>query len=237
MVYKRRQGYRKKKFNKRKYKRGMRMTRARIGNVQQKVFYYSRLCLRPPLVSGVDGFDSLTSYSFKLSDIPAVNEFRSLYDFFKLNAVKLTFLPAVTQSVYTQSIQTEGTGGTDVTFVNNTNTMSQLRIFSVVDYNDSSVPTTINELREYRNCKVSRYTSGHKRFFRVRNRMVSNNNNIIQYGRGNPWVSSEAGAIDEEYYGLKVGVDTSGLNPSVTSSGAILLKVEAKYYFSCKSVK
>lgn len=198
----------------------------RLGNKNQKVFYYKRNCSLPPLVAGADGNDSFINYTFSLDDIASETDFTNLYDAYKIKAVKLRFLPYYTQSVLNSANPTFSTFSS----------VSNLRIYSAVDYNTASTPTSIDSIREYSNCKVTSYTRGHSRYFKPLPQLVASNNPFYQFPRAfAPWMNSTTSST--AYLSLRVGIDTSLFPAASIAPGDVLLRVEAVYYISCKSPK
>ena len=76
---------------------------------------------------------ALYAFNFSLSDLPNYTEFTSLYDMYKINAVKITFIPYQTVS-------------NSVATINNADNTA--RFFSAIDYNDGTAPITTDNLRE-----------------------------------------------------------------------------------------
>lgn len=194
-----------------------------IGNPRQKVYYYKRFANLPPVVAAVDGSDTLVGYNFNLTEVPGYTEFTALYDAYKICGLKLRFLPYYSQST--------DQGGNDpfAPFSSSNN----LRIFTCLDYNDSSAPVSINAIREYQNCKVTSYNKGHKRYFRPIVNLESTGNTTIQVFSGkNPWISTGTPAL--QHYALKLGIDTSLLVNTAITPGDVLLRVEATFYIGFK---
>ncbi|AUM61706.1 capsid [uncultured virus] len=201
-----RKRYTRNRTYRRKYRRPYRYSR----KTGQKVYLYKRHCDFGEInVSNLTGAQG--SYIFKLSQLPSVAEFTNLYDTYKINAVKLVFLPQQTQSVSIGSI-------------NNANAAA--RFFSVLDYNDNSVPLGPDELREYQSCKYTPILRPHKRYFkpRIQDRGSS-------YTPGRPWINCTS--PDQEYFGLKYAIEP--IDSSTTTS--MIYTVEAKFYLSFKQVK
>jgi len=129
---------------------------------------------------------------------------------YKINCIKVTFYPQVTQSVSSGS-------------VNNPNASS--RFFSVIDYNDGNAPTSIDELRQYQSCKVTPILRKHKRVI-FKPKILDTNGFSIS-----PWMSTASSSAN--YYGLKVAVEPMDSSSTLTMT----YTVEAKFYMSFKQVK
>lgn len=208
----------------RMYHRGL---RARMGVTKRPIYSFKRFCNLDSILAGADGVDVFKTYTFQLDDLPSFADFTGLYDAYKITGVKLTFYPYFgSGSVFTA--QGYGLGSAP----------TQLRIFSVIDVNGGIAPTTIDEMREYQNCKISQYTRGHKRFLRpkiLNLAEIEGNPTPIVQNIGNPWINTEAPTLP--YFSLIVGIDTSGVVGSQITQNDILLRCEATYYIKCKTVK
>lgn len=224
--FKKRRFVRKKRTFRRRYP--IRRTAA-LGNPKQMVYYFKRFCELPSIVAVADGADVLDSLTFTLVDLPAPTDFTNLFDWYKINYVVIKFLP------YFNMVNTAGSS----TVLATTSSVHNMRIFTCIDYNDDTAPSSINSIREYKNCKVTKYTSGHTRKFRPRPTVVSDDATPdIQYPtRGNPWISTDSTGDDCVHYGLKIGIDTSLLPAAQIALGDVLLRIECQYYISCKGAK
>lgn len=215
-----------KKFN-RKY----RIPRA-IGNPRQKVYYYNRNVNLRSCLALTDGTDYLDTFTFKLDDVSGYTDFTNLYDFYKIKAIKMRFIPQFTgtQALYYDT----GANLSAWKWPGSNVTPSCLRIFTCIDYNDATVPTNINSMRQYANCKYSIYTKGHKRYFKPQLNVVSEDGANIQYGNKSPWVSC-ADAATQEYFSIKVGIDTSLLPAATIALNDVLCRIECVYYMAFKA--
>lgn len=82
-------------------------------------------------------------YTFKATDLPNYSEYQALFDYYKINAVKLTFIPYFTDA----DIQAQGT----------TNPYAaQPRLYTIIDRNGIAGGTIANEDRmlEYANARL-----------------------------------------------------------------------------------
>lgn len=153
---------------------------------------------------------TFASYNFSLSDLPNSTEFTTLYDMYKINCVKIMFLPQMTQNISLGSVN---------------NAYASTRFFSVIDYNDGSAPTSIDELRQFQSCKVTPILRPHKRVI-FKPKILDTNGFSIS-----PWMSTAS--PNANYFGLKVAVE--GMDSTTTTS--MIYTVEAKFYMSFKQVK
>lgn len=207
---------------------GARRARA-IGNPRQKVWYFSRHCELTSVPAGADGTDALVTRTFTLVDLPAPTDFTNLFDWYKINYVVVKMLPFFSE--------VNMTGVTSGVFSVNSSP-ANLRIFTCIDYNDGTAPASINEIREYKNCKVTPYIRGQTRKFKPRPTLVSDDATPdVQYPIGNPWISTDSTGDDCVHFGLKIGIDTSLLPADRIAASDILLRIECIYYISCKGAK
>lgn len=172
------------KSRKGKYYR-RRLKRLRIRS-KKAVYYYTRNVDFGNIVT-----DGLTPYfntlNFSLSDLPNNAEFTSLYDMYKINAVKLTFIPKITQSVSTSGVN---------------NPLNYARVFTAIDYNDGASPTSVDELREYQTVKWTNLLRTHKRFIYKPKILDTSSYSVA------PWMATLAPGAN--YFGLKVAIEPTG---------------------------
>lgn len=163
------------------------------------------------------------AYSFKLNHLHDFNYFTDMYDFFQITKVKLTFIP----------IQNVSIGSASSMLFNNPYTN---RFYSAIDYNDKTLPTSVNELREYSTCKWTPMHKMHTRVLRPQLTMAVDEDGPAggAYGLAQmpvkPWVSTGYNA--SQYFGLKVAI---GHNSQIETGDYFV--VEATYYIKFKNYK
>lgn len=210
-VYRKKRGYKKRGYKKTYVPRPQRSL--------QLVHKFKRMYSVGDVFKTASSTPYLNAFDFSLQDLPAYSEFTALFDFYKICAVKFIFVPG-----WTQSEVNVNTGAPVSAQIN----LGAARCFSAIDYNDSSSPSTINEIREYGNCKWSPMVKGHKRYFKPRAMDSSNSYNINK----NTWIDTSL--PNKPYYGIKFGIDFNSYSfLSTTNIG----KIEAVIYFKCKSVR
>lgn len=153
---------------------------------------------------------------WQLDQVPGYAEFTAMYDFYKINAVQVKYIPI--------SNITNTTLGSRTDFYN--------RFISVIDYNDRAVPSSLDSLRQYSNCKVTPNLMVHKRFLHPRPLVTidedSSSGGVYGYGQvGTQWISTDTNQA--EWYGIKWGIDHP--TPGATED---LYNVEFKVYLSFK---
>lgn len=212
--YRRRKTYGRRPYRKRSTKRAYRKRWSRSSRYKrgQKIYLYKRLSGFYATITVGSISPTLQAFEFRLNQVPNYTEFTALYDQYKINAVKITFLPEQTQSV---SLSTAN------------NATGSARFFSVVDYNDSAAPSSIDQLREYQSCKFTSIFKPHKRYFKPR---ILDSSGI--YNPGRPWLSTQTGA-SITHYALKIGIEPT----QATVATVDQFTVEVKYYLSFRTVK
>lgn len=194
----------------------------KVGTFQPVHYFKRNVNLNPITVTtGTDA--TYAGYSFKLNDLHDLSQLTGLYDFFKLTKVVVKFIPI--QNV------TSGTGSA-LTFDN----AYSNRLFTAIDYNDKSAPTSVAELREYSTCKWTPMMKIHKRVITPQVVMTVDEDGPAgsSYGyaqnTSNPWISTGSNAC--QYFGLKVAFEHTS---SIDSGGYYVC--EAKYYMKFKNYK
>lgn len=231
MVYrrsytKRRTTYRKRPSANRMYRRKFTRRTRVIGNPKAAVHYYKRKCVLAPIMAFGAGTPVLGSYTFKLSDLPASTDFTNLYDAYKIKGVKINFIPISNVVVGI----TGGATGHPGTYYSN-------RFFTAIDYNDSVVPSSVDQLREYSNSKWTPYNRIHKRWIRpvYSNSSEGSSGSSFQWpSKSQPWIPTHL--PNNAYNALKYGMD-SPMGVTTPAVGDILYQVEATYYISFKGPK
>jgi len=200
-----------KRYN-RTYRRKWRRP-ARYNKRGQKVYLFKRFTSE---LNGTGGIiinninPTVGTFTFRLSDLPNYTEYTSLYDMYKINAVKITFVPQMTQNISLSTVN---------------NPSAYAKFLTAIDYNDSS-PVPLDDLRQYQSCKWTTILRPHKRFLRPR--IVDRG---ATYTPGRPWISCDAPS--QEHFCLKYAIDPM----DSTVSNTMTYTLEAKYYLSFKNVK
>lgn len=218
--------YNKKVFQRKRAKMGKKfnVVKPKInGRLVQPVHYFKRHFAYTNIVGLAGTTTTFGDLYFQLDDLPNYSEFTTLYDFYKILAVKVYFIPISNVNIVS---------GTNPDLL--TSTTYGNRMFTVIDYNDRTVPTSLGELRQYNNCKVTP-NEYHTRFFHPRPVIAMDEDAISGgvYGIGQTkdvWVSTESNQC--EWYGLKYGIEHLTMAANTT-----LYKTEVKVYLAFKAVK
>ncbi|QQL09577.1 capsid protein [Marmot associated feces virus 6] len=227
MPYKR--NYRRKRpmTRKRTYrKRYSRRGNTRIKRNAMRTYMYKSHVDLGTIVATPGTASTFTNYTFALSDIPNPSDYTSLYDQYKLAAVKMKFIPAYTNS---QPGTNQAAQANPVyPFLD-----ASIRSYSIVDYDGLNLPTTIPGYREYQNCKVRSLMKYHTRYLKPKMFLTSGTTQYNLDGK-QPWIS----VIDstQAHHGVSFATDATIDLPG--SAAAILLyRVEATYYLKFRNVK
>lgn len=85
-----------------------------------------------------DGGDKFFSYTFRIDGLPNVSEFTSVFDQYKITAVKLHFVPRWTTSeLYTTGV-----------------TLQMPNLVTAFDGSDAVIPTSVDNVLEYDSCRI-----------------------------------------------------------------------------------
>ena len=203
------------------YKKRMQMLRKRIarrklqygltkGNkIKQPVHFFTRTQYRPAyFVLPAGGAATGTAINFKLSDLPNAAEFTQLYDQYQIKGVKLTLIPRYTD---VNVGQTQG------------------NIWSILDYDDSIVPPSLDTLMQYQNLKRTRMNQIHSRYLKpaVAKEVFATGIATTYSMAKNTWLDASNDTV--EHYGVKLWFDTR----LVTTT----YDVQLKFYLAMKNVR
>lgn len=207
----------------------LRMIRRPFLNPKQ-VYRYKRTFIGTTIASN-QGSDRLGSIVFKLSDVPNVTEFTSLYDVYRIAGVKITFFPSSGELVYDVS-QINPVSGNALAPIIPGSLLP--RFMTVIDEDDNTTPSSTNDLLQYQNLKI---TSGTKHVVYLKPRFSSTVYKSLTasgyaVGPRNLWLDCSDSTI--EHYGVKYSYEST---PSVTPVGMFNMKVHITYYLEFKDVR
>lgn len=156
-------------------------------------------------------------YTFNLAGVPQVTDFVTLYDQYKISGIKFTLIPK-----YNSAEMAPGASGG----INN-----QTQVFTVLDYDDATAPTSIDTLMQYQNLKMTRGGTTHSRFLRPK--QLRNVYRGPLAGDGHEVVPARWNDMtyqDVVHYGLKYAIQQSANVPQEFD-----LKID--YYLAMKNVR
>lgn len=209
-----------------KYRRRYRSARRRRNNiVRRRRLYRSnrgrRLGLklhhfkRTYVGSDISGGTTITSgaLSFALNSLPGYTEFTNLFDCYRINKIVVKFVPAVTSAE-----------------VGATSTNPMTNFFTVLDFNDATALSTLNDAFEYGNLKMTRGYKTHTRVFTPSTLLLgSDSSDRAAMPKYKQWITTAE--ADILHYGCKYVAETQA------TAADIVWKTYVTMYFSCKSVK
>lgn len=179
--------------------------------IAQPIHYFKRSVWLPAWVTTTAGVDTFTGLNFKISQLPQFNEFTVLYDQYKINGVKLEIVPQFDSA-------NVGAIGTNVVSQN----------FLINDYDDSTVPTTMDTLLQNQTVKRSSSTRIMKHYIRpCVAQQIFNTGITSTYGARRGFV--DCNNADTEHYGVKIGW---GSNPVAQRYG-----LKMTFYLAFKNVR
>lgn len=177
--------------------------------INSNVHKFNRTIFYNGAISGSTVVDTFGAQYFRLVDIPNYTEFTNLFDMYRIDAVKITFMPRGNSAEV----------GTNQGLV---------KFFSVIDYDDITTPTAINDLLQYENLKVTNTAKNHSRTIRPKLAKAMYQTAIgTAYGAGTGWVDCANPTVP--HYGLKWALQQL---PAGTQNIDIMLK----FYMSFKNV-
>lgn len=185
-------------------------------NLKNQIHYFRRKTNLGSIVSTGLNTPTLTSFFFRLSDLPNVGEFTGLFDQFMITYVKLYF-----------KLQQDPSAQTAANSFYPTLTYCP-------DYDDSDPPGSIQELREHGRTKQVILTPDKFTIVTVKpsvlGEMFRSSGNVTLAPKWRQWV--DCAHPDTRHYGLKYALDNSfNINPNYS------IEVTAEYWFSCKECR
>lgn len=137
-----------KKYGKRRFARKMRPRRG----LRQPVQYFKRVVYGQGQIVVDPTVETNGAIVFSLAQVPNHTEFTSLYDQYKISAVKVRIMPRF------NSVEPSDAGTSGLFPYNG-------QLFTAIDYDDSGI-SSVNDILQYQNCKTTRLTSIHQRYFK-----------------------------------------------------------------------
>lgn len=185
---------------------------AKLTNSRLQKYFFTRKCDYTQIYPTALGVNR--SITFQLSDLPNYTEFTSLFDQYKINAVKLTFIPRYT--------------GSDINPL--TTALAVPRVWTVIDYDDTANLGDQNGAYQYQNCKVHMM---HKPFSiylkpRVASAVYST---AVTTGYAPRRMYIDCANNNVPHYGVKLYVEPTPYD------GQFTMSVVAKFYLSMKNVR
>lgn len=189
-------------------------------NITLKVFSFKRKYISTQLtIAAGQSFYSVYSGSavgticqvFSFNSVPDYTDFTNLFDEYKINAAKVELLPLASAAL--------------------TTTQDNIRIGSVIDYNDATAITETQAF-EYQNCRYSPSTRPHRRYCKVMTPMeVTDISDTSYVAIDKPrWISVDY--TGPKHLGMKLFSSTMGISANTQS-----FYVYVTLYFQCRNVR
>lgn len=180
------------------------------GGLRQPVQYFKRVQYIPSwhqINAGNPGTGQ--ALNFSLSQVPNASEFTLLYDQYQIKGVKVHVIPKFTETAIGKF---------------------QGNMWSVLDYDDATVPTALSPLLQYQNVKRTRMQKMHKRYIRpcVATEIFNTGITTTYSPKRNVWI--DCASDTTEHYGMKLWFD--GLN-----SDTVIWDLQLTYYLAFKNVR
>lgn len=215
MAYTKRKRYARRPYMRRRrpYRRFARTVRSRVRAARRRqVHQFKRSCQKLQIQGNAIYAPYTNAFTFSLSDLPVVSDFASLYDQYKLNFVIL-------------KIRLYNTPDAQSGFINSSNYPT---LYYVKDYDDDSIPTSLNQLREHGDCQTRVLRPNAYTYIKLKPRLLSP---IYVSALSTTYAPIRARPIDfaqttTPHYGMKFAIDNfTNIN--------MLVDMQADYYFTC----
>ena len=130
---------------------------------------------------------------------------------YKIKGVKVIIKPQQTMSATT---------------VQQGNAWANKKLYTAIDTLSVISPTTVDQIREYQNCRESIITKPHTRYFRPQ--IIDSGG---KYNPGSKWISTDQ--IDLQHYSLLLAIEA----PQTISPTVFEFSYEVIYYLAFKNVR
>lgn len=183
---------------------------------------FKRVCQLTPITVTANAGKTYGGLSFRLSNLNNYQEFTSLFDSYRILAVKVKFIPDISS----------------VPIITGNNNLGMGSLHTAIDHNDTTPPPNLSDILEYDTYKAKPIWRTWSRYFRVNTlgqKTVANTqyNTDINWKKWLP-TSLVTDGVDDDYYGLKWVADEY-LVPA-TEPDTLLINMYATFYFQCKSL-
>lgn len=186
-----------------------------VSRPQPRTYNFKRSFYVSNWISSTSAADTTAGYSFTLAGLPNASEFTSLYDQYRINAVKLRLMPRGNSSELNSA-----TGG------------GICSLFSVIDYDDAAAPTGgVNQMVQYQSLKVTRSDKEHVRYFKPRINVGAINSvagGVQNKMNTRGWIDCDVSTT--EHYGLKFVLER-------TPTGTCIYDAIVTLYMAFKNVR
>jgi len=197
----------------RPYRRATRVLRSRRrARIGRQVHRFSRTCTKLQIQGSIIYTPLLSSFAFRLNDLPNTNEFSNLFDQYRISYVVL-------------KVRLYNTPDAQASGMNQSNYPT---LVYATDYDDESTPNSLNEIKERGTCKQRVLRPDRYIRIGIKPKVLIP---VYKDGVTNAYQSQYPGKLDMTYnniphYGLKWAIDN-------LSNTNFLVDFQATYYFTC----
>lgn len=227
-----------KKTTRRFHKRATRLSRFQIRRRYPTYTYKNKILFTNWLSVTMNGLDEYFSKSFALTECPSNADYTALYDMYKINAVKIKFIPRYNSNlVFIQSPREDGGANTDLNIdAGGTNLSSGSNwglpeLITVIDFDDDTNVSSPSELYQYANMKRTLCSREHGRYFVPRIKVDSSNTGLSMRKQ---WLDCDNSGV--KHYGIKGCVTNVPTFPG-PGSAEFRIDLEVTYYMSFKNTR
>lgn len=177
-----------------------------VHNFKRKLFLQDYIAVSGTQVAGAT--------QFTISDLPSSTDFTNLFDQYRINKIVWKLIPKYTEVALVPGSATQ-----------NANLQ---QIHSVLDYDDATAPTSISQLTQYQNHKMTRGNQVHTRVLIPKvETMVNGASNAP---KSYVWIDCDDTTVFHR--GVKFIVPSPG-----TTGTTLYYDAEFTFYISCKNVR
>jgi len=162
----------------------------------------------------LDGAEDGGAITFQLSSLPNYTEFTELYDQYMICGIRVELIPRFSSSD-----------------INPLDTYSTLPcVHSVLDFNDITGATGLDDMLQYMNYKRTRGNVIHRRYFRPAVLVQTVSTGTGKSSKWGVWLDTSDATVP--HYSFWYRADAAG-----SDGHPIYYDIYAKYYFKCRNVK
>lgn len=171
-----------------------------------------------------------SSQGFELDNLPDYTEFTNLFDQYRINMIKYQWIPD-------RNVNTMGTSDISTPLITTVEQPIPL-IYTFIDYDDITVPASIDEFTERQNMRTARFNKVHKRIWKP-TVLVPTYRTGVTFGyspKRKQWI--DCANPDVPHYGLKWCFYNPANSDATHLRGiALSFRVMATYYLQFRNVR
>lgn len=187
------------------------MARRRVATAPRvhsfKRTWYSENYYSTGSVTGAQGY----GINFQFNMLPGYTDFTSLFDQYKIKKVVFSLIPKISEASLALGA---------------TNNSALVNLHSAIDHDDSTAPTSINQLCQYESYKTTRGHNVHTRVLVPK--IELSNGASTSTPKAYQWIDTADATVP--HYGVKLWI------PFITASTIVYYDLKVTMYFDCKGV-